>query len=163
MRCQSDHLQFNLSGSYMKLFYDGAALMLKNTVCSTLNNLNASCVLHIISRNCVTNFVRMWCLTACDHVLCINISLRPCFSHPLSSSRMCVILCFYSIPPVFHAHLLIPISTGRENPHSLDGSRGDCLQKVHVSQWRVELRYCHVGSDVIWRAAILGHEQSRCK
>ncbi len=120
---------------------------------------------HIIFCNCVTNLVCMWCLgsTACTHVLCINISLRPCFSHPLSSSRMCVTLCLCSIPPVFHAHLLIRISTGRKNPHSLDGSRGNRLQEVHLSQWCVELRYCHVGSDVVRRAAILGHEQSRCK
>lgn len=85
------------------------------------------------------------------------------FSHPLSSSCMCVIVCFFHPPPVFHAHLLIRISTGWEDPHSLDSSRGHRLQKVHIRQWCVELRYCHVGSDVVWREAILGHEQSRCK
>lgn len=85
------------------------------------------------------------------------------FSHPLSSSCMCVIVCFFHPPPVFHAHILIRISTGREDPHSLDGSGGHCIQKVHVSQWRMELWYCHVGSDVVRRAAVLGHEQSRCK
>lgn len=100
-------------------------------------------------------------------VLCINTSSRPCFffffSHPLSSSCMCVIVCLFHPPPVFHAHLLIRISTGWEDPHSLDSSRGHRLQKVHISQWCVELRYCHVGSDVVWREAVLGHEQSRCK
>lgn len=85
------------------------------------------------------------------------------FSHPLSSSCMCVIVCFFHPPPVFHAHILIRISTGREDPHSLDGSGGHCIQKVHVGQWCMELWYCHVGSDVVWRAAVLGHEQSRCK
>lgn len=70
---------------------------------------------------------------------------------------------FFHPPPVFHAHLLIRISTGWEDPHSLDSSRGHRLQKVHISQWCVELWYCHVGSDVIRREAVLGHEQSRCK
>lgn len=73
-------------------------------------HLIISCVLHAISCNRVTNFVCMWCLRACNHVLCINISLRLCFSYPLSSSRMCVILCFYSIPPSIscsptHSHI----------------------------------------------------------
>lgn len=33
------------------------------------------------------------------------------------------------------------------------------LQEVHVSQWCVELWYRHVGSDVIRRTTLLGHEQ----
>lgn len=105
----------------------------------------------------------MYVVFGFTHVLCIDISLRLCFSHPLSPSCMCVTLCLCSIPPVFHAHLLIRISTGREDPHSLDGSRGDRLQEVHLSQRCVELWYCHVGSDVVRRATVLGHEQSRCK
>lgn len=78
--------------------------------------------------------VCMWCLTACNHVLCINISLRLCFLPSLFLSYVCDSVFLLHPPPVFHAHLLIRISTGRKNPHSLDGSRGDSLQKVHVSQ-----------------------------
>lgn len=37
------------------------------------------------------------------------------------------------------------------------------FQEVHVRQRRVELRDRHVGSDVIWRATVLGHEQPGCK
>ena len=37
------------------------------------------------------------------------------------------------------------------------------LQEVYISQRCVELRHRHVGSDVIRRAAILGHEQPGCK
>ena len=119
---------------------------------------------HIIFCNRVTNLVCMWRRgsTACTLVLCISVS-SDCFSHPLSPSCMCVTLCLCSIPPVFHAHLLIRISTGGKDPHSLDGSWGNCLQEVHLSQWCVELRHCHVGSDVVWRATVLGHEQSGCK
>lgn len=109
----------------------------------------------------VTNFVCLSCLTACT--LCINTSSRPCFFLTFSLPFVCVIVCFFHPPPVFHAYILIRISTGWEDPHSLDSSRGHRLQKVHISQWCVELRYCHVGSDVIWWEAILGHEQSRCK
>lgn len=107
----------------------------------------------------------MRCLgsTACTHLLCINVSPGQFFSHPLFPSCMCVTLCLRSISPVFHAHLLIRISTGREDPHSLDRSGGNRLQEVHLCQRRLELRHRHVGSYVVWRAAVLGHEQSRCK
>lgn len=141
--------------------------MLKKTVCSTLNILVASCVCTHRSSLTVLLTVRVCGVlgcTACAHVLCINVFPQTVFFSPsLSPSCMCVTLCLCSIPPVFHAHLLIRISTGREDPHSLDGSRGDCLQEVHLSQRCVELRHCHVGGDVVRRAAVLGHEQSRCK
>lgn len=100
---------------------------------------------------------------ACTHLLCINVSRGQFFSHPLFPSCMCVTLCLRSISPVFHAHLLIRISTGREDPHSLDRPGGNRLQEVHLCQRRLELRHRHVGSYVVWRAAVLGHEQSRCK
>ncbi len=51
MRCQSPRLQFSLSGSYMKRFYDSDILMFqKNTVCSTLNIPIAShvCTYHFL-------------------------------------------------------------------------------------------------------------------
>lgn len=141
-------------------------LMLKNTVCSTLNILVASrvCTYHFPLTVLLTLCVRVRGLTACAHVFVYQrFPQTVFFSHPLSPSCMCVTLCLCSIPPVFHAHLLIRISTGRKDPHSLDGSWGHRLQEVHLSQRRVELRHCHVGSDVVRRAAVLGHEQSRCK
>lgn len=49
--------------------------------------------------------------------------------------------------------------SGGEDSHSLDGSRGHRIQEVHISQRRVELRGRHVGSDVVWREAVLGHVQ----
>lgn len=52
------------------------------------------------------------------------------------------------------------LSSGREDPHPLDGSRGHCLQEVHLRQRRVELWRGHVGSDVLRREAVLGHVQS---
>lgn len=57
----------------------------------------------------------------------------------------------------------LSVVTGWEDSYSLDGSRGDCLQEIHLSQRRVELRYCHVGGDVIRREAVLGDVKSRCK
>lgn len=151
----------------MERFHDGDILMSKNTACSTLNvpyTFMCLCTSFTVTM-LLTSCVRTWLSgsAACTQVLCINVSLSQCFSHPLSSSCMCVILCLCSIPPVFHAHLLIRISTGRENPHSLDGSGGHRLQEVHLGQRCVELRDCHVGGDVIRREAILGDVQSRCK
>ena len=57
--------------------------------------------------------------------------------------------------------MFLHVVTGREDSYPLDGSRGDRIQEVHLSQRRVELRDCHVGSDVIRREAILGDVQSR--
>lgn len=54
-----------------------------------------------------------------------------------------------------------PSLTGRKNPHPLDRPWGHCIQEVHVSQRRVELRHCDVGGHGVWRAALLGHEQPR--
>lgn len=83
----------------------------------------------------------------------------------LSLSLLCVwfCLCLCSIPPVFHAYILIRISTGRKNPYPLDSAWSYCIPEVHFSEWCVELWYSHVGSYVVWRETILGHEQSRRK
>ena len=51
--------------------------------------------------------------------------------------------------------------TGRKNPHPLDRTGGHRIQEVHIRQRRVELRHCDVGSDGLWRTALLGHEQPR--
>lgn len=55
------------------------------------------------------------------------------------------------------------VVAGREDSYSLDGSGGDRIQEVHLSQRRVELRDRHVGGDVIRRETVLGDVQSRCK
>lgn len=51
----------------------------------------------------------------------------------------------------------------REDPHQMDGPRGDSLQEVHHGQWRVELRYRHVGGGFVRRETLLGHEQPGCE
>lgn len=78
-------------------------MMMKNTLCNTLNISTASCVCTSFSVTVFTNLVYMWrsSSTACTHVLCINISLRLCFSYPLSSSCMCVTPCLCSITPQY--------------------------------------------------------------
>lgn len=53
------------------------------------------------------------------------------------------------------------VPAGRQNPHPLDGSRGHFLPQVHVRQRRVELWHRHVGSDDVWRAALLGALEPR--
>lgn len=65
---------------------------------------------------------------------------------------------FYTVPPSPSPPLL-----GWEDPGEVDGTRGHCLQEVHLGERRVELRHRHVGGDVIWREALLGHVQSGCK
>lgn len=60
------------------------------------------------------------------------------------------------------SNMNLPI-TGRQDSHPLDSSRSHHIQEVHLGQRRVELWHSHVGSDVIWWTAILGHEQPRCK
>lgn len=55
--------------------------------------------------------------------------------------------------------IMFVLCPGREDPDPLDGSGGNRLQEVHVGLGRVELRHRDVGGDVVWRAAILGHEQ----
>lgn len=55
------------------------------------------------------------------------------------------------------------LSTGRQDPNQMDSSRGHCLQEVHLSQRCVELWYCHVGSDLIRRATLLGDVQPGCE
>ena len=52
---------------------------------------------------------------------------------------------------------------GWEDPYKMDRSGGHLLQKVFLCQRRVELRHRHVGSDVLWGAALLGDVQSRCE
>ncbi len=59
--------------------------------------------------------------------------------------------------------LCCALSPGREDPHQMDGARGHSLQEVHLSQWRVELRYRHVGGDFIRREALLGDVQPGCE
>lgn len=44
----------------------------------------------------------------------------------------------------------------------MDGTRSDPVQEVHLCQRRVELRDRHVGSHVLRREAVLGHDQSGC-
>ncbi len=51
---------------------------------------------------------------------------------------------------------------GREDPDSLDGAGGHHLSEVLLLQWRMELWSGDVGSDVIWRTAILELDQQRC-
>lgn len=45
----------------------------------------------------------------------------------------------------------------------MDSSGGHPVQEVLLSQRRLELRHRHVGSDVVWRAALLGDVQSGCE
>lgn len=52
---------------------------------------------------------------------------------------------------------------GRKDPNQMDSTGGYCLQEVHLSQWCVELRDCHVGSDLIRRATLLGNVQPGCE
>lgn len=59
--------------------------------------------------------------------------------------------------------LILFFSAGREDSHPLDGSGGNPVQEVLLSQRRLELRHRHVGSYVLWRAAILGDVQSGCE
>lgn len=66
-----------------------------------------------------------------------------------------VFLLLYS----FSLTLLMFLLSGRKNPHPLDCARGHRVQEVHVSQRRLELWHCNVGSHGIWREALLGHEQ----
>lgn len=140
-------------------------MTLKNALCCTFHILKVSplCTCHLS--------VNVW-LTLCEcgvwvlwhaPICCASTFPLDSFFLTLSFPLVCVWLCLRSISPVFHAHLLIRISTGREDPHSLDRSRGNRLQEVHLCQRRLELRHRHVGSYVVWRAAVLGHEQSRCK
>ena len=42
----------------------------------------------------------------------------------------------------------------------MDRPGGYRVQEVHLIQRRLELRHRHVGSDVVWRETLLGHEQS---
>jgi hypothetical protein len=50
---------------------------------------------------------------------------------------------------------------GRQDPYSMDSPRGHFLPQVHLSQRCVELRHCHVGSDDLWRTALLGTVKPR--
>lgn len=56
-----------------------------------------------------------------------------------------------------------PPLLGWEDPGEVDGTRGHRVQEVHLGERRVELRHRHVGGDVIWREALLGHVQPGCK
>lgn len=49
-------------------------------------------------------------------------------------------------------------SPGRQDSHSLDRSRGNRVQEVHLGERCVEFRDCHVGGYGLWRKAVLGHE-----
>lgn len=55
------------------------------------------------------------------------------------------------------------LPSGWEDPSEVDSTRGHRIQEVHLGQWRVELWHRHVGSDVIWREALLGYVQPGCK
>lgn len=55
------------------------------------------------------------------------------------------------------------LSAGWEDPNPMDSSRGHSLQEVYLSQRCVELWYCHVGSDLIRRATLLGDVQPGCE
>lgn len=70
---------------------------------------------------------------------------------------------------IFHANALcvqyltkFNVRTGRENSNTMDCSRGHSIQEVHILKWCVELWDRNVGGHVLWRATVLGHEQSRC-
>lgn len=52
---------------------------------------------------------------------------------------------------------------GRKNSSEMDSSRGHSVPQIYISQWCVELRNSYVGSDVLWRTALLGHVKSRCR
>lgn len=52
-------------------------------------------------------------------------------------------------------------SSGQQDSCEVDGTRSLSASQVQLSQWCMELWHTYVGSDVIWRASILGHEQSR--
>ena len=54
-------------------------------------------------------------------------------------------------------------TSGWQNPDPMDCPRGYFIQKILLSQWHVELRHRHVGSDVIRGEAILGDVQSGCE
>lgn len=58
----------------------------------------------------------------------------------------------------FHSNEVYFSSPGRQDSHSLDGSRGNRVQEVHLSERCVEFRDCHVGGYGLWRKAVLGHE-----
>lgn len=53
-------------------------------------------------------------------------------------------------------------SLGWKDSRSLDSARGDRIQKVHVGLGCVVLRCRFVGSDVLWRAAVLELVKSGC-
>lgn len=53
------------------------------------------------------------------------------------------------------------VFTGREDSYPMDCARSNPVQEVHLCQRRVELRDRHVGSHVLRREALLGHDQSR--
>lgn len=57
--------------------------------------------------------------------------------------------------------LLSFLFTGREDSYPMDCTRGDPVQEVHLCQWCVELWDRHVGSHVLRREALLGHDQPR--
>ncbi|CAG13737.1 unnamed protein product, partial [Tetraodon nigroviridis] len=51
----------------------------------------------------------------------------------------------------------------REDSHPMDGSRSHPVQIVHLSQQTCRsYGIVHVGSHVLRREAVLGHDQPRC-
>lgn len=51
--------------------------------------------------------------------------------------------------------------SGQQDSREVDGTRSLSASQVQLSERCLELRHTYVGGDVIWRASILGHEQSR--
>lgn len=63
----------------------------------------------------------------------------------------------------FTVMVLCCLPSGQQDSCEVDGTRSLSTSQVQLSQRCLELRHTYVGSDVIWRASVLGHEQPRSK
>lgn len=76
--------------------------------------------------------------------------------------KISVILCTFTQIPDRNCSFFF-FFIGRKNSSEMDSSRGHSVPQIYISQWCVELRNCYVGSNVLWRTALLGHVKSRCR
>lgn len=72
-------------------------------------------------------------------------------------------LIFFSYSCSFCYLVVVFFPAGWEDPNTVDSTWSNSVPKIHFCQWCVELWNSHVGGDVIWRAALLGYDKSRCE